>query len=62
VTQPDGTTVNTTYYPTGAVKRTWGSRSHPVHYTYDGQGRVMTLTTWRDFAGDTGKAVTTWSY
>jgi len=22
----------------------------------------MTLTTWRDFAGDTGKAVTTWNY
>ena len=62
VTQLDGTTVNTTYYPTGAVKRTWGSRTYPVHYTYDGQGRVMTLTTWRDFAGDTGKAVTTWNY
>ena len=49
-------------YPTGAVKRTWGSRTYPTEYTYDLQGRVKTLTTWQDFTGDTGKAVTTWNY
>lgn len=54
--------MNTTYWPTGAVKRTWGSRTYPVEYTYDPQGRVKTLTTWQDFAGDSGQAVTTWNY
>ena len=62
VTQPDTGVVNTTYWPTGAVKRTWGSGSYPIEYTYDPQGRVKTLTTWQNFAGDTGKAVTTWNY
>lgn len=62
VTQPDGTVVNTTYWPTGAVKRTWGARTYPVEYTYDPQGRVKTLTTWQNFAGDSGKATTTWNY
>jgi RHS repeat-associated protein len=62
VTQPDGTIVNTTYWPTGAVKRTWGSRTYPTEYTYDPQGRVKTLTTWQDFAGNVGAAVTTWNY
>jgi RHS repeat-associated protein len=62
VTQPDGGIVTTTYWYTGAVKRTSGARTYPVEYTYDPQGRVKTLTTWRDFAGDTGKAVTTWTY
>ena len=62
VTQPDAGVVNTTYWPTGAVRRTWGSRTYPVEYTYDPQGRVKTLTTWQNFAGDTGKAVTTWNY
>jgi RHS repeat-associated protein len=62
VTQPDATVVNTTYWPTGAVKRTWGARTYPIEYTYDAQGRVKTITTWQNFAGDTGKAVTTWNY
>lgn len=50
VTQPDGTVVNTTYWLTGAVKRTWGSRTYPSEYTYDPQGRVKTLTTWHNFS------------
>ncbi len=62
VTQPDGGVVHYTYWPLGGVKRTWGARTFPLEYTYDFQGRVKTLTTWRDFAGDSGKAVTTWSY
>jgi RHS repeat-associated protein len=62
VTQPDGGIVNTIYYPTGAVKRTWGARTYPVEYTYDTQGRLKTLATWQNFAGDSGRAVTTWNY
>lgn len=62
VTQPDSAVVNTTYWFTGAVKRTWGARTYPVEYAYDPQGRMKTLTTWQNFAGDSGKAVTTWNY
>ncbi|MBK8856136.1 MAG: RHS repeat-associated core domain-containing protein [Opitutaceae bacterium] len=62
VIQPDGGEVHTTYWPTGLVRRTWGARTYPVEYTYDAQGRLQTLTTWQDFAGDTGRAVTTWNY
>jgi RHS repeat-associated protein len=62
VTLPDATVVNTTYWPTGATKRTWGSRTYPTEYTYDPQGRVKTLTTWQDFATAAGAAVTTWNY
>src|SRR5690606_19070940 len=62
VTHPDSGVVTTTYWPTGATKRTSGARMYPVEYTYDSQGRVKTLTTWQDFAGDAGKAVTTWNY
>lgn len=62
ITQPDATVINTTYWPTGAVKRTWGSRTYPTEYTYDAQGRLKTLTTWQDYAAVTGAAVTTWNY
>ncbi|CAM2982059.1 LamG-like jellyroll fold domain-containing protein [Rariglobus hedericola] len=62
ITLPDATHTYTSYYPTGQTKRTWGSLTYPQEYTYDSQGRVKTLTTWQDFAGDTGKAVTTWNY
>ncbi len=62
VTHPDSGVVVTTYWPTGAVRGTSGIRTYPVEYTYDPQGRLKTLTTWRDFASDTGRAVTTWTY
>ncbi len=62
VTHPDGGIVNTTYWPTGQVRRTWGTRTYPTEYTYDSQGRIRTLTTWQEFAGDAGQAVTTWNY
>lgn len=62
VTQSDGGVVSTTYWPTGAVKRVSGARTYPVEYVYDPQGRVKTLTTWQNYAGDAGKAVTTWNY
>lgn len=62
ITQPDSAETHTTYYPTGQVKRTWGARTYPVEYTYDAQGRMKTLTTWQDFDGTSGAAVTTWNY
>lgn len=62
VTHPDGGVVTTTYWPTGAVRRVAGARTYPMEYSYDSQGRIKTLTTWQDFAGDAGRSVTIWSY
>jgi RHS repeat-associated protein len=61
-TQPDGTTVVNEFYVTGALKKTSGSRTYPVEYTYDTQGRMKTLKTWQNFSGNSGTAITTWSY
>ncbi len=62
VEQHDGAITETTYWGNGKVKRVSGGRVYPQAYTYDSQGRVKTLTTWRDFAGDSDKATTTWNY
>ncbi len=59
---PDGGIVHVSYWPTGAVKRTWGARTIPTEFSYDPQGRLQTMTTWQDFRADAGKAVTRWEY
>jgi RHS repeat-associated protein len=62
IQHPDGTITHSTYWPTGELKRTWGSRQYPVEYTYDYAGRKSTMTTWQDFENNTGKAITQWIY
>ena len=62
VIHPDGGEQLTTYYPNGLVKKIHGDRTYPVEYTYDSQGRMKTMTTWKNHSGDTGKATTTWNY
>lgn len=59
---PDNTSTHHTYWPTGQVRRTWGSRQYPVEYTYTSQGRLDTLTTWQDFSNPTTATVTQWTY
>jgi RHS repeat-associated protein len=65
---PDGAESYASYWPTGALKRTWGARTTPQEMTYDSQGRLKTLATWRDFVDEmsfdstVSKAVTTWNY
>ena len=44
------------------VLTNWGSRVYPVSYSYDSQGRRKTLTTWTNFASQSGAATTTWNY
>jgi len=61
-TLPDNTSVTNEFFLTGQLKKAYGSRTCPVEYTYDAQGRMQTLKTWQDFAGDTGTATTTWNY
>ena len=46
VVQPDGTSVTSEFYPTGQLKRQYGSRTYPVGYGYDYAGRVLTMTNW----------------
>lgn len=59
---PDNTTVTREFHDTGLLKKTHGSRTYPVEYGYDHQGRMTTMKTWKDFTGNTGTAVTTWKY
>lgn len=51
-------TTTTSYYPTGQVHATGGSRAYPVSYTYTPQGRLETMTT----TTAAGPSVTTWIY
>jgi hypothetical protein len=59
---PDATSVTNEYFTTGELRKTYGSRTYPVEYTYDAQGRMKTMKTWQNFANGTGAAVTTWNY
>jgi YD repeat-containing protein len=63
---PDGSTTTNLYFPTGLLKKTWGSRIYPVEYGYDAQGRMTNMTTWQSFNLSTGSgtnsATTTWQY
>ncbi len=62
ITQPDNTGVTNEYYPTGLLKRIYGSRTYPVGHGYDAQGRMTMMTNWTGFAAGAGTRVTTWNY
>lgn len=62
VSQPDGTTVAKTFSSRGELLLTSGSRTYPVGYSYDGQGRMKTMTNWSTFSSGAGARVTTWHY
>jgi RHS repeat-associated protein len=59
---PDGTTTTNQYHPSGLLAKTWGSRSYPVGYGYDAQGRMRYMTNWQTFASLSGSSVTRWNY
>jgi len=59
---PDNTSVTNLYTSKGELQQTSGSRTYPVGYGYDAQGRMTTMTNWTNFAGLTGSRVTTWNY
>ena len=63
-TNTAGTGTQTTVYDLkGRITSTFGVRSYPMSYVYDPTyGELKTLTTWKDFAAQTGAAVTTWNY
>ena len=58
---PDGGEVTYTYGNSGELTQQQGARTYPVTYTYDTQGRMATMATYRD--GLAGAAdTTTWTY
>jgi len=59
---PDGGIVSNDYLLTGELRRTSGTRTYPVGYSYDYQGRLKTMTNWSTFSGLTGPRVTTWNF
>lgn len=62
VTYADGTSVTNFYTLKGELLRTVGSRTYPVGYTYDSQGRVTHMTNWSSFSTLAGARVTLWNY
>ncbi len=46
----------------GLLTNTFGSRTYPVSYSYDAQGRMKTMKTYKNFAANSGVATTTWNY
>ncbi len=59
---PDGKGVTNEYFVTGYLKKTTGARAYPVEYAYDSQGRVTNMTTWQNYASQSGAAKTAWNY
>ena len=62
VTNPDQTETLSDLNALGQVVKRYGSRQYPVSYTYDLQGRVETMTTWKNNETAEGAAVTRWEY
>src|SRR5207245_9424993 len=58
----DLTSTTNEFSLTGELRRTFGSRTYPVGYGYDAQGRMTKMTNWSGFASSTGTRVTTWNY
>jgi hypothetical protein len=55
--KPDGSSVFTVFTSAGQVAKSWGSGgsdTYPTEYTYDTQGRMKTLKTWKDFNAAAG--------
>jgi YD repeat-containing protein len=61
VVEPDGTSRTNVFLPTGNLQLTAGSRTLPVGYGYDDQGRVISMTNWSAYPS-TGARVTQWAY
>ncbi len=65
IVQPDGASLTNEYDLNGRLARIYGSRSYPVGYGYDAQGRMTSMTNWTVFdpaGAGSGERVTTWNY
>ncbi len=62
ITFPDQTALFNEYYLAGDLMETYGSQTYYAYYTYDAQGRVTGLTTYRDYAQQAGQDNVYWVY
>ena len=53
VTFPDSTIQHTKYNAMGLVWKQWGAQTYPLRYTYDEQGRMTGMTTFRSITNNT---------
>ena len=61
-TLPDGAQTILTYWPTGETNLIRGGRNYPAAHGWDYAGRKASLTTWTNFALQSGAATTRWFY
>jgi hypothetical protein len=54
--------VNIAYLATSELATNSGARTYPVAYSYDYAGRMETMQTWQNYAGNSGTATTSWNY
>lgn len=59
---PDGSTRTTEYRDAEGVTRVGGSQTYPNETKIDPFGQRISLTTWRDYAGQSGCSVTKWIF
>ena len=59
---PDGGAVTNFYFGSGELKKTSGTRTYPVQYNYDAQGRLTGMTNWTNFVSVSGARATSWAY
>ena len=59
---PDGSTRTTSYTDAQGTIRVAGSQTYPQETKLDPFGQTITLTTWQDYAGQSGAAVIQWTY
>ena len=59
---PDSSVTSNIFDQAGRLTRTSGSRTYPVTYAYDAQGRMTEMSTWQDYSAGAGLATTRWVY
>jgi YD repeat-containing protein len=62
IVQPDGASVTNFYTLRGELEKVIGSRTYPVGYKYDSQGRLINMTNWGAFSGQSAPRITQWNY
>jgi RHS repeat-associated protein len=59
---PDNTIAYNVYSKRGELLTNYGSRTYPVSYAYDPQGRRTNMVTWTNFGNRSGAAITSWRF
>jgi RHS repeat-associated protein len=59
---PDGGGITNVYSSRGELLTNYGTRTYPVAYAYDAQGRRTNMITWTNFAAKSGAATTVWKF